>query len=190
MDAQQIKLAHRYDWVFSNAALHWVPDQLAVLRGIGSIIKPGGNIILQMGGAGNADALIKVISSVQQRSEWRQYFAGFSFPYTFPSVEQYQEWLSTVGFKVKRIELLDRSMKYSSVEKFAAWLRSAWFPMTDPLPATLKTLFINQVVDAFLSQQGTSQTLAETDVEVDLHGKSIDVGMKRLELEASFAIDS
>jgi len=47
-DATAIHLEEVFDVVFSNAALHWVRDHVAVLRGIRHCLRPRGRILLQI----------------------------------------------------------------------------------------------------------------------------------------------
>src|SRR5277367_5236365 len=42
-----------FDAVFSNAALHWMRDQAAVLNGVQRALKPRGRFVAEMGGHGN-----------------------------------------------------------------------------------------------------------------------------------------
>ncbi len=42
MDARKLAFQSRFDVVFSNAALHWIVDQKAVLEGVQRSLKPGG----------------------------------------------------------------------------------------------------------------------------------------------------
>ena len=44
----------KFDIVFSNAALHWVDDHPAFLRGAASVLSPGGRLVVSCGGKGNA----------------------------------------------------------------------------------------------------------------------------------------
>ena len=50
-----------FDIVFSNAALHWIVDQKAVLKGVQRSLKPDGRILFQMAGKGNAQAVLSLI---------------------------------------------------------------------------------------------------------------------------------
>jgi trans-aconitate 2-methyltransferase len=51
-----------FDVVFSNAALHWVDDHQAFLRGAASVLRPSGRLIVSCGGKGNAHALARILS--------------------------------------------------------------------------------------------------------------------------------
>ncbi len=46
-----------FDAVFSNAALHWVPDQQAALDAASRALRPGGRLVVEMGGHGNVAAI-------------------------------------------------------------------------------------------------------------------------------------
>ncbi|MFA5348372.1 MAG: class I SAM-dependent methyltransferase, partial [Methanoregula sp.] len=61
MAAESLQFFEEFDIVFSNAALHWVADHRPVLSGIARSLRPGGRIIIQMGGKGNADKVFKAL---------------------------------------------------------------------------------------------------------------------------------
>ncbi|MCJ7622321.1 MAG: class I SAM-dependent methyltransferase [Anaerolineaceae bacterium] len=76
MDASKLPFEEEFDIVFSNAALHWVQDHRPVLKGIFNSLKNGGIALLQMGGKGNAEAVLSVLESLLNTKEWGEYFAG------------------------------------------------------------------------------------------------------------------
>ncbi len=43
MDARELSFLEEFDVVFSNAALHWIPDHKPVLTGIARSLHPGGD---------------------------------------------------------------------------------------------------------------------------------------------------
>ena len=48
-DARRLALRQQFDAVFSNAALHWVDDHEAILRGVSAVLKPGGRLVVGIG---------------------------------------------------------------------------------------------------------------------------------------------
>ena len=66
MNATEIDFDNEFDAAYSNAVLHWIKDHVAILRGVKRSLKPGGRILFQMAGKGNAvnaaQVLIDVIS--------------------------------------------------------------------------------------------------------------------------------
>ena len=59
MDARKLTFQEEFDVAFSNAALHWIVDQKAVLAGVQRSLKPGGRLLFQMAGKGNAKDVSK-----------------------------------------------------------------------------------------------------------------------------------
>lgn len=147
-DAREIALAEQFDLVFSAAALHWIQDHGAVLRGIKRSLKPGGRILLQMGGRGNARDVFSALQQVVAVPPWQPYFAGFAAPYSFYGPDDYEVWLIQEGFQIDRVELIPKEMVHT-VDGFKGWLRTTWFPYTDRLPEALRERFLDELVAAY-----------------------------------------
>jgi len=172
MDATDIRLPRRFDVAFSNAALHWVNDHSAVLRGLHACLKSGGRVLLQMGGRGNAAEIFAAIEMVSQGSRWKSHYENFTPPYRFCGPEEYEKWLLEGGFRPLRVELVPKDMQHHGIEGLLGWLRTTWFPYTVRLPVELR--------DAFLADVAETYTAAHP---VDVLG-NIHVNMVRLEVEA------
>src|SRR5271170_6185722 len=56
-NAEALPFSAEFDAVFSNAALHWVRNQDAMLAGVKRALKPGGRFVAEMGGHGNIAAI-------------------------------------------------------------------------------------------------------------------------------------
>jgi trans-aconitate 2-methyltransferase len=52
------------DAVFSVAAFHWIPDHLALFRNLAAVLRPGGQLVFECGGAGNLAAVHRAIETV------------------------------------------------------------------------------------------------------------------------------
>ena len=112
MDAVELSYVDQFDVVFSNAALHWVRDHRPVVAGLYRSLKPGGRILLQMGGKGNAERIIAVLGALQATEEWRSYFEDFEFPYGFLGADEYTQLLHDAGFTTHRVELIPKDMAH------------------------------------------------------------------------------
>jgi trans-aconitate 2-methyltransferase len=172
MDATDIRLSEKFDVAFSNAALHWVQNHAQVLRGVHSCLKPGGKILFQMGGRGNAADVFVAIEKVLQQPRWRGYYEGFKTPYHFYSPEEYQAWLLESGFRPVRLELVPKDMQHRGAEALKGWLRTTWFPYTDRLPLELRDPFLGELIETYAAAHPVD-TLGNTHVK-----------MVRLEVEA------
>ncbi len=79
-DARDIDFPEEFDAVFSNACLHWVSDHRPVLRGIGKCLKPGGRVLLQMGGRGNAASVLDALEEVMKFAAMGGLLRGVRLP--------------------------------------------------------------------------------------------------------------
>ena len=102
-DASMLAFTDQFELAFSNAALHWIPDQGLVLQGVRTALKSSGRIFFQMGGRGNARDILSIANRCIREGRWRSYFSGFSFPYRFFSPEEYGILLREAGFIPKRL---------------------------------------------------------------------------------------
>jgi trans-aconitate 2-methyltransferase len=172
MDAQRIDLAEKFDLVFSNAALHWAPDQRAVLRGASAVMEAGASLIISCGGRGNAQLVSDVIHTLTERPQWRQWFDGWQWTYWFHSADEYRPWLIEAGLTPRRVELVNKQMVHAGVEQFAGWLRTTWFPYTDRVPEDQREQFVQAITQEYLTRR-------PPDSDGAVH-----VDMVRLEVEA------
>jgi trans-aconitate 2-methyltransferase len=172
VDAQKMLFDETFDIVFSNAALHWVKDHKALLAGVKKGLKPGGRILLQMGGRGNVSEVMAAIAEVISMPEWKEYFKDIGSPYTFYGPDEYRMLLKHAGLEPIRMELLPKDMKYDSKEGMASWIRTTWIPYTMLVPDEKKDAFINEIVEQYLLKN-------PADIDGTIHIKAV-----RLEIEA------
>ncbi len=172
VDAAELNFVKQFDIIFSNAVLHWIHDHTPVLAGIYKALVPGGRILLQMGGRGNADGILQMMDLLQARSEWHDFFSNFEFPYNFPDSHDYAFLLTQAGFSKQRVELFPKDMVYKDKAGLAGWVRTTWMPYTNRIPKVLRDKFIDDMVMEYL-----------VHVPPDEIGK-IHVAMVRLEVEA------
>jgi trans-aconitate 2-methyltransferase len=155
-DAVALPFRNEFDVVFSNATLHWVIDHAPVLKGIAASLKPGGRTLLQMGGRGNAAAVVSAMDKVRAKPEWSSRFEGFQFPYGFHAAGEYRVWLTEAGLTPLRVELLPKDMAHADREAFAGWLRTTWIPYTQRIDEGRREAFLKQVADQYLSENPAS----------------------------------
>ena len=162
----------RFDIIFSNAALHWVKDHRPVVAGIAASLAPGGRMLLQMGGRGNARDVVDVIGELLLLPRFAPYFDGFGFPYGFLGIEEYRELLADAGLVEQRVELIEKDMIHVGRAGFGGWIRTTWLPYTERVPEGLRDEFIDLIVSRYLQQN-----------PIDGDGM-VHVDMVRLEVDA------
>lgn len=124
----------QFDFVFSNAALHWVDDHPAILRGASSVLKPGGRLVVSCGGKGNAHDVFLALRPEMRLKRWREFFRRMPMPYFFYAPGDYEKWLPRFGFQINRLELASKDAIYAGAEGFATWLRTTWIPYVQRVP--------------------------------------------------------
>lgn len=92
-----------FDAVFSNAALHWIPDQRAAAETVAGLLRPGGRFVAEMGGAGNVSTITR---AVVEECGARDVPVGD--PWYFPTTGEQATLLEDVGFDVTVTRLFDR----------------------------------------------------------------------------------
>jgi trans-aconitate methyltransferase len=129
MNGQKLTFTGEFDAVFSNAALHWMRDQQAVLAGVRRALKPGGRFVAEMGGHNNTAAIIVALSAVLAR---RGLDAHRLNPWYFPSAEAYPKKLEQARFTVEQIALVPRPTPLPT--GIEAWLDTFAEDFLGPVP--------------------------------------------------------
>jgi trans-aconitate methyltransferase len=140
-NGESLLFDHEFDAVFSNAALHWMSDQDAVLRGVYRALKPGGRFVAEFGGQGNIAAIRVALLAILA-------------PYGIPAEQiennrffgpvEYRGRLESQGFQVEQITLTPRPTPLSS--GMAAWLETFRSSVLDRLPHEKRAPAIEQIV--------------------------------------------
>src|ERR1700744_2302574 len=83
-DARTFAFDQPFDAVFSNAALHWIPEADPVIARVARALKPGGRFGLEMGVQGNIATITDALDAVlrEMKREPRN-------PWFFPSLGEY-----------------------------------------------------------------------------------------------------
>ena len=133
-DARNLRVPGAFDVVFSNAALHWVDDHRAFLRGAARALRPGGRLMISCGGRGNAADVFAAVRAELRRAVWRGFFRRIVPAYFFHRPEDYREWLPAAGFRPERVRLAQKDGAHSGRDGFTAWFRTTWLPYTQRVP--------------------------------------------------------
>jgi trans-aconitate methyltransferase len=104
-DAATFELPERFDAIFSNATLHWVPAAEAAIQQMYRHLKPGGRLVIEMGGKGNIG---QIAAAVLRQLQQRGYPLAHTHWWYFPSVAEYATLLEKQGFRVRLAQHYDR----------------------------------------------------------------------------------
>ncbi|MGD0743559.1 MAG: methyltransferase domain-containing protein [Verrucomicrobiota bacterium] len=152
MDARKIRFVQKFNLVFSNAALHWVDDHRAFLRGAAACLRSGGRLVVSCGGRGNAHDVFVALRPEMRLKRWREFFRKLEKPYFFHSPDNYEKWLPRFGFKSFAVRLSPKDAIYDGRAGLTAWLRTTWLPYVQRVPENLREDFIAAVADRYLAK--------------------------------------
>lgn len=171
-DFRELDFVNEFDLIFSNAALHWVKNQLPVLKSIQRSLKPGGYLLIQQGGQGNGKEILDEADQLIKEVRWKPYFKDFKFPFGFFSPDEYRGWVEQADLQPIRLELLKRVMTYEDLEGFKGWIRTTWLPYTHRVPENLQDEFVDAIAHRYLENYPNWEN------------DGINLDMIRLEVEA------
>ena len=119
----------KYSKVFSNAALHWIlrdaSSRISVFRAAFRALKPGGQLVFEMGGAGNVAEIHAALLAAVVHQGVSIVKAREASPWFFPSQGLMKNILEEVGFVVKRSELEYRPTPFTTEKEggVEGWVR-------------------------------------------------------------------
>jgi len=125
-DGQTFALGETFDAVFSNAALHWMPDLERVFARVFAHLRPGGRFVFEMGGARNLFAIrdaieqaLREIGAPSEGGEMKNYL----------SVAQACALLEKAGFEVVHATWTERPTPLEGPRGLRTWIEmfgGAW----------------------------------------------------------------
>jgi len=131
----------KWDLVFSNAAIQWVPDHRALIPALLSLVNPGGQIVVQVPRGHPALGLIKEVAATER---FREALAG-SGRFDCLSLLSYAELLHQCGGKeIVAVEKIYPHVLQDADEIFAWAEGTALVPYMDRLEGTLRQEFLDQ----------------------------------------------
>lgn len=132
-----------FDAVFSNAALHWVRNQDAMMSEVHRVLLPGARFVAEMGGHGNIAAIRTGFAAVLARHG----YAGLGDRGNYyPTPEAYTRRLSAHGFTVEQISHFPRPTPLGT-GGMTAWLHTFCRGTLDTLPEDLRDTVVTETVE-------------------------------------------
>ncbi len=151
-DMQAIPFRYRFDRVYSNAALHWARDLVAVTHGIARVLRPGGRAVLQCGGAGNAAPMVSVLDDLIRSPSWAPCFSDTAFRYTFTDDATFRTHLVKAGLVPVEVRLIPTTMTMAGRDGLAGWIRTTWLRYTGSVPDDRREAFVDALVEGLLDR--------------------------------------
>jgi len=112
------------DLIFSNAALHWVPDHADLFRRLTECLAPGGQIAVQM--PMTDDQLThRAASELARTPEFRRLLGGYQGRLPVADPERYASWLHHFGYTRQHVRVVVYPHLLGSRDEVIEWVRGA-----------------------------------------------------------------
>ncbi|WP_320673221.1 methyltransferase domain-containing protein [Patulibacter defluvii] len=109
-DLTELALPEPVDAVVSSATFHWIADHPLLFSRLARVLRPGGRLEAQCGGAGNVADVEAAIERLREHEPWATAFAGWDGPWNFAGPEETAERLRAAGFVDVRCGLEPRDV--------------------------------------------------------------------------------
>ncbi len=136
-----------FEAVFSNAALHWVRDQDAMMSQVYRVLKPQGRFVAELGGHGNIAAIRVAFMAVLERHGFGDREDGVNY---YPTAESYTARLRKHGFRVEQIQTFPRPTKLLE-GGMEGWLRTFRRGVIEGLPEPQRSLVVKETAELLAS---------------------------------------
>ena len=113
--ARPLPLSAKVDAILSTATFHWVLDHDALFANLAAVLRPGGWLVAQCGGAGNVATLLETALAVHP---------GFRREHRFETPEATRARLETSGFVEIETWLSDEPTRFDPGEPFESFLET------------------------------------------------------------------
>ena len=138
-DARALPFSREFDAVFSNAALHWIPEAERVVAGVARALRAGGRFVAEFGGKRNIGNVVTALETALTRLGISPDDAN---PWFNPSIADYASLLENHGIEVREAALFERPTKLEDGERGLAMWVNMWRFISGPRPcAETPTIF-------------------------------------------------
>jgi len=117
-----------FDAVFTNAALHWIPEIGEVLRGVEMLLRPRGRFVGEFGGHGN----VSTIGVALNAAVLIQSGLSVGCPFYLPTPDEFAGELTNAGFVVDHLEAFARPTGLPT--GLQGWVKAFGGPFLDGVP--------------------------------------------------------
>ena len=121
-DLLSLEVAEPVDLVLSTATFHWIKDHERLFGRLAKVLKPGGRLVAQCGGAGNISRATRATREVMQEERFRRYLEGWADDKNYADAETTRARLEAAGFEEVETWLHDEHTRFGSVEELTRFL--------------------------------------------------------------------
>ncbi|MEA2537177.1 MAG: trans-aconitate 2-methyltransferase [Chloroflexota bacterium] len=134
-----LPLTSPVDAILSTATFHWVPDHAALFRNLAAVVRPGGRLVAQCGGAGNIASIRAILATVGD---------GWLGPTHYETPETTRTRLEAAGFVEVETWLHPEPTPLEPGEPLETYLATVVLGAhLERLPVAGRAAFVHEVAD-------------------------------------------
>ena len=125
------------DAILSTATFHWILDHDALFRNLAAVVRPGGRLVAQCGGAGNVESVMAILATIGD---------GWLGERLFATPEETAARLARAGFVDIKTWLQPEPTRFEPGEQLETFLRTVILgPHVARLPEGQRDPFVHEV---------------------------------------------
>ncbi|MDT5013445.1 MAG: trans-aconitate 2-methyltransferase [Mycobacterium sp.] len=167
-DVLHLPFTERFDVAVSFNALHWVPEQQQALTEIGSVLRSGARVLIQMVCAGRLPSVEAVAMTLCATPQWEARFTGFIAPFVHVDPATYGDLAAPAMLTLSRVEVTERQWDFGSRDRFAYWCSVGTAAWTDRLSIGERPRFVDELVKAYEVVAGRPGLFLFTQMRAEL----------------------
>ncbi|MHA1266061.1 MAG: class I SAM-dependent methyltransferase [Candidatus Helarchaeota archaeon] len=147
----------QFNAIFSNSALHWVPDTRQLYQRIYDLLKPGGRLVAQIPTKGSLSNFIPLFFAPLKHLQITHHFRNWNYPVKLHSPSFLRKILTSIGFIHLKLWVMKQSLSFQTPHQLLDFLRSAALvPILSQLPPSKKAPYLDYILTLIQSKAPTS----------------------------------
>jgi trans-aconitate 2-methyltransferase len=152
-DIDCLDFTDEFDFIFSNAALHWVKDHHQLLKNVRRALRGGGIIRFNFAADGNCSNLFNVVREAMVLDQFIVYFSDFEWPWYMPSINEYERIADQSGLRNIRVWGENADRFFPDVQMMVNWVdQPSLVPFLSFVADSDKEAFRNFVIKRMIEE--------------------------------------
>jgi len=143
----------KFDAIFSNSALHWIPDSKALFKKISKCLLPNGRISAQVAAKGGISKYMTLLFSPVQPLNLSEYFRNWRFPIRQFNPNGLKRLLEKNGFSEVDIKKFAQTIEFDKHDSLITFLKTGpLVPILSQIPVEKRNSYLKYLLQVFQSE--------------------------------------
>jgi trans-aconitate 2-methyltransferase len=152
LDVTAARFVGEFDIIFSNATLHWVKNHDKLLSVLHRALRSSGVLRVNFAADGNCSTFNRTAKQLMVRSDFRDVFVGFDWPWYMPTVEAYAELVRQSPFSESQVWGENADRYFPDTKTMLGWIdHPAIVPFKQQLDSRIAQRFHKAMADLMVA---------------------------------------